>query len=65
MVVVHYLERFGEAKRLDIDGLILDKLPDILDDTQKRHKIKNLLQVLKISGLIETEGKTWRISKSE
>ena len=62
-LIVEYLEKFGTAKRIDINRLLLDKLPDVLDDTQKDNKVKNLLQALKQKGLIEPEGKSWRMSK--
>jgi ATP-dependent DNA helicase RecG len=62
-LIVEYLEKFGEAKRLDIDQLLLDKLPDVLSTTQKGNKVKNLLQALKNKGLIETKGKLWQMSK--
>lgn len=64
-LIYEYIERFGKAKRSDIDTLLLDKLPDVLDKTQKNHKVKNLLQALKHEGLIKPEGKSWRISKSQ
>lgn len=63
-MIIEYLERFGTAKRVDINGLLLDKLPDVLDATQKGNKVKNLLQALKQEGLIEPEGKSWRMSKT-
>lgn len=59
-MVIEYLEKFGSAKRTDIKGLLLDKLPDVLDDEQKQHKIKNLLQSLKNQGVIAVEGKLWK-----
>lgn len=62
-LIVEYLEKFGTAKRVDINGLLLDKLPDVLDATQKDNKVKNLLQALKQEGLIEPKGKSWQISK--
>ena len=63
-MICDYIERFGAAKRADIDALLLDKLPDVLDEKQKSNKIKNLLQAMKHAGLIEPDGKSWRISKS-
>ena len=63
-LIIEYLERFGTAKRLDINKLLLDKLPDVLNINQKDNKVKNLLQALKNEGVIETEGKSWRMSKS-
>jgi ATP-dependent DNA helicase RecG len=62
-LICEYIERFGTAKRVDIDKLLLDKLPDVLDKNQKSHKVKNLLQALKHEGLIEPEGKSWQMSK--
>ncbi|XKE45482.1 putative DNA binding domain-containing protein [Halomonas organivorans] len=62
-LICDYLEEFGEARRKDIDALLLDKLPDILDEHQKSHKVKNLLQSLKNQGVIEPEGKRWRMSR--
>lgn len=64
-LICEYIERFGKAKRLDIDALLLDKLPDVLDESQKSHKVKNLLQSLKHEGLIQPEGKCWRMSKPQ
>lgn len=46
-LIIEYLERFGTAKRLDINKLLLDKLPDVLNINQKDNKVKNLLQALK------------------
>lgn len=62
-MITEYIEKFGEAKRSDIDHLLVDKLPDVLDESQKSHKIKNLLQSLKNKGVITVEGKVWKMSK--
>ncbi|MEZ5534486.1 MAG: putative DNA binding domain-containing protein [Thiolinea sp.] len=63
-LIVEYLEKFKEAKRADIDQLLLDKLPDVLDDSQKRNKVKNLLQALRSEGFIGVEGRVWRMIKN-
>jgi ATP-dependent DNA helicase RecG len=42
-MVISYLEEFGEAKRDDIDKLLLDKLSDTLSEKQKRKRVDNLL----------------------
>ncbi|OEU58161.1 MAG: transcriptional regulator [Desulfuromonadales bacterium C00003096] len=42
-MVISYLNKFGEAKREDIDKLLLDKISDALDEKQKRNRIRNLL----------------------
>jgi len=64
-LIMEYLGRFETAKRVDINGLLLDKLPDVLDANQKENKVKNLLQALKKEGFIEPDGKSWRMSKSQ
>ena len=62
-IICDYLTKFGEARRADIDQLLLDKLPDVLSDSQKAHKTKNLLQSLKNHGVISVQGKVWSMSK--
>ncbi len=64
-LILEYLGQFETAKRLDINRLLLDKLPDVLSEKQKENKIKNLLQTMKNEGLIEISGKLWKISKSQ
>jgi len=63
-MILEYLIKFGEAKRIDFEQLLLDKLPDVLDISQKKTKIKNNLQVLRKHGLISIKGKIWEMSKS-
>lgn len=62
-LICQLIEKFGAAKRADIDKLLVDKLPDVLNSQQKAHKIKNLLQALKKQGVIEPKGKLWQMSK--
>lgn len=64
-MITDYIEKFGSAKRSDIDGLLLDKLPEVLDEKQKHHKIKNLLQSLKNHGVIIIDGRLWKMSKPQ
>lgn len=42
-LIVDFIKEFGSASRQDIDGLVLSKLPEILDEKQKKNKINNLL----------------------
>jgi ATP-dependent DNA helicase RecG len=63
-IITDYLRKFGEGKREDFEQILLDKLPDVLDITQKRNKIKNNLQELKKRGIISPEGKIWKMSNS-
>ncbi len=43
-MILSYLEKFYEASRAELDELLIDKIPDALDQEQKRSRIKNLLQ---------------------
>lgn len=62
-LICDLIKRSGSARRADIDKLLLDKLPEVLDQQQKANKIKNLLQALKNQGVIEPQGKLWKMSK--
>ncbi len=42
-MILNYIGEYKEASRADIDKLILDILPDILDNEQKKNKVKNIL----------------------
>ena len=63
-VIFDYLSEFEEGKKIDFERVLLDKLPDVLDEDQKKNKIKNILQQLKSKGIIHPEGKSWKMSKS-
>lgn len=45
-LIIEYLLKYQYASREDLDKLLLTKLPDVLDEKQKRNKIKNLLSEL-------------------
>jgi ATP-dependent DNA helicase RecG len=51
--------KFGSASRTDLDELLLDKLPDVLDETQKYNKVTNLLASLRRAGKIHVIGRKW------
>lgn len=42
-MIIEFLNKFETASRQDIDKLLMDKLSDVLSDTQKKKKISNLL----------------------
>lgn len=59
-IMVDYLKKFGKAKRADFEKILLDKLPDVLNKKQKKIKIKNNIQILRIKGIIKVdETKHW------
>lgn len=43
-LVLEYLRRYQQATPLQLEELLMDKLPDLLDADQKKNKIRNLLQ---------------------
>lgn len=42
-LVINYLKQYGEATRQEVDHLLSAKLSDILSESQKRNKVRNLL----------------------
>ena len=54
-LIVEYLKQFKRAKKKDIRELLWDKLPDVLSDAQKEHKVSNLLAALKKNSIIDTD----------
>lgn len=57
-LIVEYLKTYRSATRKDIDRLLLGKLPDVLDESQKRYKVSNLLGSLRQKHVIKNEGNT-------
>ena len=64
-LVVEYLQKYQRASRKELDDLLLPKLPEVLGDEQKAHKIKNLLQTMRRGRQIENKGSRgepeWRL----
>jgi len=61
-MILQCIERFEAVKRSVIDDLLLDKLPDVLSEQQKKAKVRNLLQSLRKENKITAEGKTWKLT---
>lgn len=59
--ILEFLKQFEQAQRSDFNKFLSNKLPDILTDEQKFHKIKNLLQKMKRKNLIYFENKVWKL----
>ncbi|MGP5211444.1 RNA-binding domain-containing protein [Psychrobacter alimentarius] len=59
--ILEFLKQFEQAQRSDFNKFLSNKLPDILTDEQKFHKIKNLLQKMKRKKLIHFEDKVWKL----
>ena len=61
-LIIAFLEKFKKGKRKDFEILIIDKLSDMLTPKQKKDKIKNLLQSLRLNGVISLEKGEWKLS---
>lgn len=68
-MVLDFINKYGKATKEEIDNLLLDILPDILDEGQKKNKVRNLMYAMhKRDKIIENKGTTrnpiWRLSLS-
>ena len=54
-MILDYIKKFGRAKRVQLEEMLLEKLPDILSEEQKKNKIKNVLQSLKRNNKIRLD----------
>jgi ATP-dependent DNA helicase RecG len=69
-MVISYLEKFGEAKRRDLDKLLLEKISDALSEQQKANWVRNLLQEMRRDEIIDRigaeagPGAKWVLSKT-
>lgn len=61
--LIKYLKKFGKASRNDIRKLLMDKLPDVLNEKQKENRIRNILYSMGKKNLIERDGSNSRTSK--
>ena len=51
-LIVRYLEQYGRATKTQIRDLLLEKLPDSLNEKQKEYKVGNLLSSLRKQEII-------------
>jgi ATP-dependent DNA helicase RecG len=63
-MVLEHLKQFGSATREELNEVLLSKLPDVLDETQKITRIKNLISGLSGTKIINTGSRTkpcWKL----
>src|SRR5690606_38998542 len=56
-MILDYLDQFGSATRAQLEEVLLDKLPGILTERQRKDKVKNNLQALKTKKQIKLNSK--------
>lgn len=59
-MIESFLSKFGEGTRKDFESLLIPKLSDVLAETQKRAKVKNMLQAMKRDKRISLNGRIWK-----
>lgn len=68
-MIMSMIEEFGSASKQEIRELIYDKLPDILNDSQKKNKVNTLITALRRSGSIVNHGSKpkpeWKLNKTQ
>lgn len=57
------MSKYKKAPKETLSVLIVDKLSPILDEKQKRNKVRNLLSSLKNKGKIEYIDRFWWLKK--
>ncbi len=45
-LILDFIKEYGKATKEDIDKLILDKLSQVLDESQKKNKLRNLIYAM-------------------
>jgi ATP-dependent DNA helicase RecG len=58
-MIASYLKKFKKGNRREIEDLIIPKLSEILEERQKKDKVKNILQAMKKENTICLNGRDW------
>lgn len=61
-LIISYLETYERGKKQDFIELLADKLPDAMNEKQKKSKVRNLLGGLKNEGRITTDSDNKRLA---
>lgn len=66
-MVLEHLKQFGSATREELNAVLLSKLPDVLNETQKITRIKNLISGLSGTKIINAGSRTkpcWKLKNA-
>lgn len=61
-MIINYIKEFGKANKEDITKLLMEMLPNVLDEKQKHNKIRNFLFSLSKQGIIKADSTNKRKS---
>lgn len=62
-MIIEYLEKYAHASKLDIDNLLLDILPNVLNESQRKNKVRNIVYAMSRKDKTITNTGTKRIPK--
>ncbi len=63
-IIMDYLKKFKEGTKTNFEKVLLEKLPDFLNNDQKRNRIKNNLQVLRKMSKIKFKNRKWYLAQT-
>lgn len=63
-LIIEYLKTFEKGRLADFDRMLANKLPQVLDDKQRKNKVRNLLQKMRRDGLVTSKNQTWYLKNS-
>ncbi|MGM8898665.1 MULTISPECIES: RNA-binding domain-containing protein [unclassified Psychrobacter] len=63
-LIIEYLKTFERGRLADFDKMLANKLPQVLDDKQRKNKVRNLLQKMRRDGLVTSKNQTWYLKDS-
>lgn len=64
-MILEHIRQFKSVARVDIERMILHKLPESLNEEQRYNKVKNLLQSLRHDNLIYSDAnREWRLRET-
>jgi len=61
-LIIEYLKTFERGRLADFDKMLTNKLPQVLDDKQRKHKVRNLLQKMRRDGLVISKNQVWYLA---
>ena len=62
-LIIEYLNTFERGRLADIDKMLANKLPQILDEKQRKNRVRNLLQKMRLEGKLISENQVWCLAR--
>ena len=63
-LIIEYLKTFERGRLADFDKMLTNKLPQVLDQEQRKNKVRNLLQKMRRDNLVTSKDQTWYLADS-